>query len=325
MEGTAGHLLPPIRAHGARAAWLRETSGRSGQERIDRFQRVERVQGFGGRAANGERPGGGSPDQGEAFPERLGSGKIPRRVVVPEERRVSGFEWIVIVGVMAFGALVQSAVGFGLAMVVAPFLVLIDPLFVPGPLLAAALLLTVLVSLRDRRGIDVSGVGSMMVGRVLGTVPGALLIARLPIDLTRVFLGLLVLGAVAMSLSGLRLRRNVRTLFGVGIVSGFMSATVAIGGPPVALAYQDSEGRNLRGTLAFVFTFGTMISIAGLFFVGRFGTPEIRRAAILLPGTLIGFLISGRFARILDEGYTRNAVLAVSSAAAIVVLIAAVL
>jgi hypothetical protein len=45
----------------------------------------------------------------------------------------------------------------------------------------------------------------------------------------------------------------------------------------------------------------------------------------LLPGTLIGFLISGWFARILDEGYTRNAVLAVSSAAAIVVLIAAVL
>lgn len=233
------------------------------------------------------------------------------------------YEWILITAVMAFGSCVQSAVGFGLALAVAPLLILFDPLFVPGPLLLAALVLTLLVSLRDRRGIDMSGIGPMMAGRVIGTVPGALLIARLPIDLTRLVLALLVLAGVLISVSGFRLRRTGRSLFGVGVVSGFMSSTAAIGGPPVALAYQDAEGHRLRGTLSFVFNFGTMMSLVALFFVGRFGAVEIRMALALIPGTLIGFGVSGSAARFLDSGHTRKAVLALSSVAAVIVLIGA--
>jgi len=233
------------------------------------------------------------------------------------------YEWVFITLVMAFGSCVQSAVGFGLAMAVAPVLILFDPLFVPGPLLVAALVLTLLVSVRDRRGIDMSGIGPMMAGRVFGTVPGALLIARLPIGRTRLVLALLILMGVFISASGFRLRRSGRTLFGVGIVSGFMSSTAAIGGPPVALAYQDAEGHRLRGTLSFVFNFGTMMSLAALFLVGRLGAVEVRMALLLLPGTLAGFFVSGRAARFLDSGHTRKAVLILSTVAAVVVLIGA--
>ncbi len=233
------------------------------------------------------------------------------------------YKWIIITAIMAFGSCVQSAVGFGLALAVAPLLILIDPLFVPGPLLFAALVLTLLISFRDRRGIDVSGIGPMMAGRVLGTVPGALLIARLPLDLTRLVLALLVLSGVLISVSGFRLHRTRRALFGVGVVSGFMSSTAAIGGPPVALAYQDAQGRRLRGTLSFVFNFGTMMSLVALFLVGRLGAVEMRMALILLPGTLAGFSVSGRAARFLDAGHTRKAVLALSAVAATVVLLGA--
>ena len=240
-------------------------------------------------------------------------------------RDVSEFEIIAIIIVTALGSLIQASVGFGLSLAAAPLLILIDPLLVPGPLLAAALVLTTLVSVRDRHGIETRGAGSLMAGRVVGTVPGVLLIASLPVESTRILLGFLILAAVAMSLAGFRVRSTVSALFGVGVVAGFMSSTAAVGGPPMALAYQDAEGRRLRGTMSFVLTFGTIISLIGLFLAGRFRLIELQMAAALLPGIFIGYFLSRRTAAWLDGGYTRTAVLVMASAAALAVVASALL
>jgi uncharacterized membrane protein YfcA len=238
---------------------------------------------------------------------------------------VSEFEIIAVIVVMTVGALVQASVGFGLSLAAAPVLILINPLLVPAPLLVAALGLTILVSYRDRQGIEVRGVGSLMAGRIVGTVPGVFLIASLQPERMRLVLGILILIAVGMSLVGIRLSQKATTLFGVGIVSGFMSSTAAVGGPPIALAYQHAEGQRLRGTLSFVLTFGTMISLIGLFLGGRFRLLELQMALVLMPGTLIGFLLSRKTAAWLDRGYTRTAVLVLASATALLVVVASLL
>jgi len=236
---------------------------------------------------------------------------------------VTDFEIVAVTLVMIFGALVQASVGFGLSLSAGPLLILMNPLLVPAPLLLAALFLTILVAYRDRSGIKPSGVGPLMAGRVVGTIPGALLIASLPLEQTRLVLGVLILVAVVMSAGGFRLSQRAGTIFGVGIVSGFMSSTVAIGGPPIALAYQHAEGKQLRGTLAFIFTIGTVISLTGLFLVDRFRIDELQMALVLLPGTLIGFMLSGRVAAFLDRGYTRIAVLMLATSAAIGIIVTA--
>jgi uncharacterized membrane protein YfcA len=238
-------------------------------------------------------------------------------------RYVTEFEIIAVIVIMIFGALVQASIGFGMSLSAGPLLILINPLFVPAPLLVAALFLTMLVAYRDRSGIRSSGVGSLMAGRVIGTIPGALLIASLPLEQIRLVLGGLILVAVVMSAGGFRLSQRTGTIFGVGIVSGFMSSTVAIGGPPIALAYQHADGKQLRGTLAFIFTMGTVISLTGLFLVGRFRITEFQMALALLPGTLIGFMLSGRVAAFLDRGYTRVAVLIMATSAAIGIIVTA--
>lgn len=79
---------------------------------------------------------------------------------------------------IAFGALVQGAVGFGMALVAAPLLVLIRPQLVPGPLLVSGLALTLLVARRERDSIDLLGVKWGLVGRVPGVAIGALALAR---------------------------------------------------------------------------------------------------------------------------------------------------
>lgn len=223
--------------------------------------------------------------------------------------------------IVAVGATVQGAVGFGLALIAAPVLVQIDPRLVPGPMLFAAMLMLVLTIWRDREGIHLAGVGWSVVGRFPGTVLGAFAIGATSADQMATTVGVIVLLAVAMSLWGPRLRPTPTTLISAGVLSGFMGTTSSIGGPPIAMVYQHESGARLRGTLASFFLIGGVMSLVALRFVGRLGMDELYGSAALVPGIVIGFLLSSRVAPIIDRGHTRVAVLATAAAAAGILLI----
>jgi uncharacterized membrane protein YfcA len=222
--------------------------------------------------------------------------------------------------VVAVAALVQGAVGFGLVLVAAPIVTMVDPRLVPGPMLVSAFALTVVMSLRDREGIDGRGIGVAFVGRIPGSLIGAWLLTLLtPAALELVVAGTVILG-VAMTGSGLRIPLSRGSLLGAGFLSGVMGTTTAIGGPPIAIVYQHAPGRDLRGTLSGFFVVGSLVSIVTLALVGRFGWADLRLGAALLPATAVGYVLSGPAVRVMDRGYTRLGVLAVSTAAALVLL-----
>jgi uncharacterized protein len=186
---------------------------------------------------------------------------------------------------------------------------------VPGPLLAAALLLSILMAIREHRSVDFRGVGWALVGRVPGTVFGAAVVAAIPRRETALLVGAMVLLAVLLVGTGTRVVRTPEALFGAGVLSGFMSTTSSIGGPPVALLYQDSHGDRLRGTLSGFFIVGIALSLTALAVVGRFGRAEILSSLLLSPAVIAGFFFSTRVAAVLDRGHTRTVIL-VSSALA---------
>jgi uncharacterized membrane protein YfcA len=223
--------------------------------------------------------------------------------------------------IVCIGALLQGSVGFGLSLFAVPFLVMIDPTFVPGPLLVGGATLTLLMTVRDRNALDLPGLRWTTGGRVVGSAVGAAALIALPPRELILGIGALVLLAVALSVSGLRLRPTSRVLLGAGLLSGFMGTTATIGGPPIALAYQDETGDRLRGSLASNLFVGAMISIVAIVAVGRFGGNELRAACVLLPGVVTGYIASGRARRIVDRGYTRPAVLTVSTLGAVALII----
>ncbi|MEC9302406.1 MAG: sulfite exporter TauE/SafE family protein, partial [Acidobacteriota bacterium] len=73
-------------------------------------------------------------------------------------------EIAIAISAVLVGSVVQGAVGFGLALVSAPVLILIDPRFIPAPLLLASLSLILLTAYRDRQGIDLSGLRWALIG-----------------------------------------------------------------------------------------------------------------------------------------------------------------
>jgi len=219
------------------------------------------------------------------------------------------------------GAALQGAIGFGFAIIAAPVLFLVDPVLVPGPIIFSALVLTSLTAIRERDAIDYRGLGWGLAGRLPGTFAGAALVAAVTAEQLATPLGLLVLLAVAISASAARFEPGPRTMFGAGLLSGFMGTASSIGGPPMALVYQHGSGARLRATLGAFFVAGALMSLAALAGVGRFGSTEMWLGAALVPGIVLGFTLSNRLTGLVDRGYTRPAVLTVAVMAGFGVII----
>jgi len=108
--------------------------------------------------------------------------------------------------------------------------VLIGPVFVPGPLLLAALLLTSLMYHREKHAVKTVEVQWAVAGRLVGTVLGAALLRFIPQNHLSMLFGVMVLGALAILIGGFRIRVTVWNLFGAGTLLGLMGTTSAVGG-----------------------------------------------------------------------------------------------
>ncbi|MCM1984870.1 sulfite exporter TauE/SafE family protein [Lyngbya confervoides] len=236
---------------------------------------------------------------------------------------LSPSEVLLAIAIVTVGATVQSAVGFGLGLVAAPLLLLIDPRLVPAPLMTAGVLLTVLMGYRDRQGIDFHSLKFALSGRLLGMAPAALMLSVASQGIFDLIFAVLVLVAVALSAWGRSLPPTRPRAVLAGAASGFMGTISGIGGPPIALLYQRSHGLQLRGTLAGFFGVGSLLSLLVLSRVGRFGWLEIKLAGVLMPGIALGFALSGSLAARMSKTSVRPFILGLSGAAAMTVLIRA--
>lgn len=219
--------------------------------------------------------------------------------------------------VVALGALVQGGVGYGMSLVAAPLLVLIDPVFVPVPLVLLATVHSVLTVARDRQHTDWRGVGWAMLGRLPGTGLGVLAVLALTQQMFTLLIGVGVLVCVALSLLTWRPSLRPHSLLIAGVASGAGGTAAAIGGPPIALLYQNSTGPTMRATIGAYFVLGSVTSIAALAIAGQVTNESLWNTAELMPFLLLGFALSYPARTVLDNGRTRQAVLMVATVSAL--------
>jgi len=219
--------------------------------------------------------------------------------------------------IVAVGSALQSSVGFGFALLSAPILMFIEPRLVPTPLILAVTLLLVLTAVREHQSMDLTGIGWVLIGRVPGTVLAIVLLEAMSERGLTIGLGILVLLAVAISLLRLKLQRTPPLLAFAGLISGLMGTTSGLGGPAVAVLYQNEPGNRVRSTLAGYFLIGAVMSLSALAYADRLGRTEATLSLGLLPGIVIGFLSSRKTAAWLDRGRTRTAVLLVAAVAGV--------
>lgn len=227
---------------------------------------------------------------------------------------------LIISFIVMLGALVQGSTSMGYALVVAPVLMIINPAFVPVPILMSGFTLSIYLMLRERKSIILTGLGYSVVGRVLGAILATYIIVLIsPVYFALVFGGMILL-AVALSLMRGQWEINQPKLFFAGFLSGIMGTLASIGSPPMGLLYQHQNAKVIRGTLSAYFTLGTLVSILALSFVGKLGMLEFKLFLWSLPAFTIGFWLSKYITKYLDQGYTRYAILIISALSAVFVI-----
>ena len=192
------------------------------------------------------------------------------------------------------GSFLQSAVGFGLAIIAAPIFFLIDPLYVPAPITISALILSIANSYSHWRSISFRGLKFAILGRVPGTVAGGLLLLWFDQQALALWIGLSVVIAVALSMSNIVFKTNEKLLFCAGFLSGFMGTSTSIGGPPMALVMQHQENDFIRANLAAFFVVSCLMSLVMLSGIGHFGMEHIMISLPMIPATLAGYWLAMR-------------------------------
>lgn len=230
-----------------------------------------------------------------------------------------------IIGFVAttLGAVVQGSVGFGLAIIAAPMLLLVTPQFVPGSLMFAATVLTFMLFWRERHAVVGREVLISSLSRLATTLPTAYVISIVDQRMFSILFGCAVLLVVGVSFAGFVAPFTPRNLAIASGVSGISNTISAIGGPPMALIYQNQKGDHLRGTLSAIFAVGAVISMISLAAVDEFGFRDVALGGLLLPGVLLGFWISRYTANLLSHETTRPAVLGIAGVSALVILVRA--
>ena len=230
------------------------------------------------------------------------------------------------------GASLQSATGFGFALVAAPVLFAVfgpQEAVTAGVLLGVAINLLTLATEGRMPRVLRSEVLALVAWSLPGLALGALALRELPERLLSALVALGVLGGLALRLRARRARSAGTPARAhrwsaplAGVSSGALSTSTALSGPPIVLHLlaRGVTSEQMRDTLAAVFVALALLSVPALLISGTFDVPGAIVA--LLGAGLAGQFVGRRlFARLAGRGH-ENVVLVVLAVAALIALAA---
>ena len=246
----------------------------------------------------------------------------------PNARRLlelSTPELVIALVACVVGAVVQGSIGFGFGLIVIPVLILTEPSSLPAGMLILSLPMTIWMAFRERSAIDVRGFVEIIIARLPGTGLAVVVLGVVSGDGVSVVIGAAIIVAVLLSAFGPEFELRTRWRLLAGLFSGFMGTVAAIGGPPLAIAYQRRPGPELRSTMALSFAVGSIVSLIAIGVAGHVERSHAVLALTLLPGLVAGLVLSARVHRFIDRGWLRPAVLVFAGLSGVLAIVEALL
>jgi uncharacterized membrane protein YfcA len=227
------------------------------------------------------------------------------------------------------GAALQSATGFGFALVSAPILfALLGPreAVTAGVLVAMALNVLTLAGERRRPQVRGGDASALLAWSLPGLAIGALALRELSERVLSGLVAVAVLAGLALRVLALRTaaaaaaRPRAWQLPAAGVTGGALSTATSLNGPPLVfcLLARGASPAQMRDTLAAIVLVHAVLGLPALLLTGTFATPDA--VWLLLLAGLAGQLLGRRaFGRLRGEHYER-AVLVVLAVTALTAL-----
>jgi uncharacterized membrane protein YfcA len=226
--------------------------------------------------------------------------------------------------IISSGSLLQAATGMGAGFIVIPLLSLISLDLVPAPAIFASMTLSTTMTVKGYKHIDRKGLGILLLGIFVGILLGAYLLSQMPVDRLGVVFGGLILLIVLLSVCIPKFTLTVPRILSAGCLSGIVGTIVGFGAPILALLYQHHRVAVIRATLAFLYLVSSVAMLTALYFTGRFGPGEVVSGLYLIPGFILGYLVSPRLAAYVNKGRARSLMLIISTLSAICLILKSV-
>src|SRR5690625_5668127 len=109
----------------------------------------------------------------------------------------------------------------------------ISPVFLPGAMIINAVLMNLLMLVRNRASLSFRPVRYAIGGNIVGTVLAGFTLALLSEQGFALAFGALILLAVALSVIGYRPQLSARNSVVAGGAAGYIGTITAVGGPPI--------------------------------------------------------------------------------------------
>jgi uncharacterized membrane protein YfcA len=222
--------------------------------------------------------------------------------------------------IVTSGVILQTWVGIGFGLLAAPLLYLINPAYIPAPVLILGFSLSFLLVLNQHNKMSWRRISPAIVARFPGSWCGAMLLVAVPQYMLSLLFGGMLLVAVAVSLRSYKVTVTPVSLSIGGFFSGVVGTATSVGGPPIALVYQEENRITARNELAAFFLVGTPISILFLAVQGSVALSDVMLSLKMLPGVFIGFGCARLCDSRINISSAKSALLVISSASALVVL-----
>ncbi|MDD1781749.1 sulfite exporter TauE/SafE family protein [Enterovibrio sp. ZSDZ35] len=232
------------------------------------------------------------------------------------------FDQLILIALaLSAGAFVQSLIGFGLAIVSAPIVMMIDPMLVPTAVTLVTLYLSSVNTWQYRSQLSLRGLGWAFVGRIPGTLVAGVMLVYLSLSSMQIIMGVAVLFAVIASVFKFSVEPNNKNMFLAGFVAAIMGTTTSIGGPPMALVLQKMDVVKLRANLSGYFIFSCVISLIALAAAGYFTLWHVKVSLVSLPFVLLASAIAYKVAPFVRAEWVRYGLLALCSFAGVTTII----
>jgi len=226
---------------------------------------------------------------------------------------------ILLMGTIVFflAGLTQGLTGFGFGLVAVPILgFIISPKMIAPMVVIYTSFTNLLVLNNAKAHLNVRRIYVLTFAGVISIPLGTLMITYMTPDHLRLFIGIAVtLSAILMSL-GIKLNivRERLASAAVGIVSGILSGSIAVGGPPVILFFTNQEvpREEFRANIAAYFTPISVAANISFYFAGFLTFETVLYALWFVPALILGVLAGNRYNDLLSEiVYKRIALLIV--------------
>ena len=220
----------------------------------------------------------------------------------------------------------MGTVSFGLALVVAPVLLLfLEPrsVVVIANILIVLLLTVVLIELRSN--LQLRQIRGMILGGVIAVPIGVFALKAADPGLLRIIIGLVILILGIMILFNVKIPMVNHRIAGpiYGFLASLSITALSIGGPLAAIYIMSRQWSSsvMRVSLAFFFVSSYLVGFILYFAVGLVDSNIIVNVCILIPCLILGFIFAKLILKRINEGIFRSAAIVVILSGSLMLLI----